>query len=127
MAAILSHAVAGAGIAAGLRPRARVPARYWIFAIFCAVIPDFDILLVWMGTDYRGMWGHRGITHSIAFAAALAAALMILSWVFLLHIPRALVDLRSPNETTAAFEALAMSGAALLVANWSRARMSRSG
>ena len=75
MAAILSHAVAGAGIAAGLRPRARLPARYWLFAIFCAVIPDFDILLVWMGTNYRGMWGHRGFTHSIAFAAALAALL----------------------------------------------------
>ncbi len=73
MAAIVSHAVAGVGIAAALSPRQRLPKRYWALAIFCAVIPDFDILLVWMGTDYRGMFGHRGITHSIAFAAALAA------------------------------------------------------
>jgi inner membrane protein len=75
MAALLSHAVAGAGIAAALRPSPSPPARYWALAIFCAVIPDFDIPLVWMGTNYRGMFGHRGITHSIAFAAALAALL----------------------------------------------------
>jgi inner membrane protein len=73
MAAILSHAVAGAAIAAALRPHPRPPARYWLYAVFCAVVPDIDVLLVWLGTDYRGMFGHRGITHSIAFAALLAA------------------------------------------------------
>jgi inner membrane protein len=77
MAAILSHAVAGAGVAAAFAPRPRLPFRYWAFAVSCAVIPDVDILLVWMGTNYRGMWGHRGFTHSVAFAAALAA---LLAW-----------------------------------------------
>lgn len=77
MAAILSHAVAGAGVAAALAPRPRLPIRYWALAVFCAVVPDVDILLVWMGTNYRGMWGHRGFTHSLAFAAALAA---LLAW-----------------------------------------------
>ncbi len=77
MAAILSHAIAGAAIAAALRPRPRPPARYWLFAIFCAVVPDLDVVLVWLGTDYRGMFGHRGLTHSIAFAAALAGLLSL--------------------------------------------------
>ncbi|SDR65246.1 hypothetical protein [Opitutus sp. GAS368] len=49
-------------------------------------------------------------------AAGLSAA-MIFSWVVLLHIPRALADLSNANETTAVFEALAMSGIALLLAN----------
>ncbi len=75
MAALLSHAVAGAGIAAALRPSARPPARYWALAVLCAVVPDFDIVVVWMGTNYLGMFGHRGFMHSISFAAALAAVL----------------------------------------------------
>jgi uncharacterized membrane protein len=44
-------------------------------------------------------------------------ALMIFSWVLLLHIPKALSDLNQVKETTATFEALAMSGAALLASN----------
>lgn len=75
MAAILSHAVAGAGIASALRPGARAPGRYWALAVLCAVVPDLDILVVWMGANYLGMFGHRGFMHSISFAAALAALL----------------------------------------------------
>lgn len=33
-----------------------------------------DILFVALGARYRGMWGHRGITHSLLFAVAAAAA-----------------------------------------------------
>jgi inner membrane protein len=42
-------------------------------------VPDVDIAFVWMGARYRGMFGHRGITHSVAFAVTLAAALV---WLF---------------------------------------------
>jgi uncharacterized membrane protein len=48
--------------------------------------------------------------------AALLSGLMIFVWVLVLHIPRAAANLSSSNETTAVFEALAMSGAAFLVA-----------
>ncbi|MEP7338260.1 MAG: DoxX family membrane protein [Acidobacteriota bacterium] len=48
--------------------------------------------------------------------AASLTAIMIFLWVVLLHIPRALADLHNANETTAVFEALAMTGAAILVA-----------
>lgn len=51
--------------------------------------------------------------------AATLSGLMIFLWVFLLHIPRALVDVRNSNETTAVFEALAMSGIAFIIAGWS--------
>src|SRR5262249_36231947 len=48
--------------------------------------------------------------------AASLTALMIFLWVVLLHIPRALAAPHDSNEATAVFEALAMSGAAILVA-----------
>jgi len=51
-----------------------------------------------------------------ALLAARLSALMIFLWVLMLHIPRALADLGVPGETSAIFEALAMSGVALLVA-----------
>ncbi len=47
--------------------------------------------------------------------AAILTGLMIFVWVLVLHIPRA-VTMSGPNETTAVFEALAMSGAAFLAA-----------
>ncbi|MGA9773620.1 MAG: hypothetical protein WBV94_31610 [Blastocatellia bacterium] len=59
-----------------------------------------------------------GIGIIIPMTARLAAsmtAIMIFLWVVLLHIPRALADLHNSNETTAVFEALAMTGAAVLV------------
>jgi uncharacterized membrane protein len=48
--------------------------------------------------------------------AAILSGLMIFVWFLVLHIPRAAANLSSSNETTAVFEALAMSGAAFLVA-----------
>ena len=48
--------------------------------------------------------------------AAICSGVMILLWVFLLHIPRAFADLKVPGETSAIFEALALSGVAFLIA-----------
>jgi hypothetical protein len=47
---------------------------------------------------------------------------MIFLWVFLVHIPRALAGPNHANETAGVFEALALSGVALLVAATRRAR-----
>jgi hypothetical protein len=60
---------------------------------------------------------------TVRLAAALSG-IMIFLWGVLLHIARAAVDIRSSNETTAVFEALAMSGAAFLVAATCRERHS---
>jgi uncharacterized membrane protein len=48
--------------------------------------------------------------------AGYLSGIMILLWVFLLHIPRAVAAPHDANETTAVFEALAVSGAAFLAA-----------
>jgi uncharacterized membrane protein len=57
-----------------------------------------------------GMW-----MRPTARLAALLTALMIFLWVILLHVPRALT-IRDFNESTAVFEALALTGMAMLLA-----------
>ena len=52
--------------------------------------------------------------------AGTLSGLMILLWVPLLHIPKALANPRDPGETSAIFEALALSGVAFLVAGGGR-------
>jgi len=37
-------------------------------------VPDADVALFLFGVPYDSFWGHRGFTHSIAFAAMTAAA-----------------------------------------------------
>jgi hypothetical protein len=49
--------------------------------------------------------------------AGVLTGLMIFSWVFLVHLPRAASTFpRTTNETTAVFEALAMAGIAWVAA-----------
>lgn len=48
--------------------------------------------------------------------AATLTAVMIFLWVIVLHIRRAVANIHDSNETTADFEAVAMTGAAVLVA-----------
>jgi inner membrane protein len=48
-------------------------------ATLCSIAPDFDVFTFDFGIDYADMFGHRGFTHSIVFAVALAA-LVTLIW-----------------------------------------------
>lgn len=52
----------------------------------------------------------------LARTAALLTAAMIFVWTLVLHLPRAVGDWPKPNESTAAFEALAITGLALILA-----------
>jgi inner membrane protein len=54
-----------------------VPRRAWAIAIAAAILPDADAIGFWLGVPYDSVFGHRGITHSLAFAAAFAA---VLAW-----------------------------------------------
>jgi uncharacterized membrane protein len=56
--------------------------------------------------------------------AATLVGIMILLWVMLLHIPRALASPQDPGETAAIFEALALSGAGFLLGSrkWGQER-----
>lgn len=72
MATIISHAVAAAGIAA-LFPARSLKPRVWIAGTVFSMLPDADVLGFRLGIAYGDVLGHRGFTHSLVFAAALAA------------------------------------------------------
>jgi hypothetical protein len=54
--------------------------------------------------------------------AVLWSGIMIVLWVLLLHIPRALADLHNAGETSGVCEALALSGVAFILADVRRDR-----
>ncbi len=74
MACPLTHAVVAATVAAIYR--FQPPAgTVWVIGIACAVLPDVDAVGYWLGVPYGSFWGHRGFTHSIAFAVLVSAGL----------------------------------------------------
>jgi len=79
MASVFSHAVAASAISVAFY-RPNVPKRVWIAGITCSVIPDLDVIGFRFGIPYGDFWGHRGFTHSLTFAALLAAALAVGIW-----------------------------------------------
>ena len=76
MASAFSHAVAAFGISACFY-RPDVPKRVWIIGVACAVLPDIDVIGFHFGIHYADFWGHRGFTHSLAFAALLATIIVL--------------------------------------------------
>jgi inner membrane protein len=76
MATILSHAVVAAAIGSAF-PAARVPKMLWISGGILAMVPDLDVVGFAFGVHYADFWGHRGFTHSLCFAAALAVLMTV--------------------------------------------------
>ncbi len=72
MASGFSHAVAALSIGTCFYRR-DIPNRVWIAGALCSVVPDLDIVGFRFGIRYGDFWGHRGFTHSLFFAALLAA------------------------------------------------------
>lgn len=70
MPSLLSHAVAAASLATWYRPRLLF--RVWLAGLVCSALPDIDVLGFQYGIRYGALWGHRGMTHSLLFAAVLA-------------------------------------------------------
>jgi len=79
MATAISHVLVAAAIGAAVgRPVAN--RRVWVVGAACAVLPDLDVLGFWFGIPYGHPLGHRGLTHSLAFAAVLTAAVVVFSF-----------------------------------------------
>jgi inner membrane protein len=72
MASAFTHAFFAASLGTVM-----VPSRWKVVAAgaLCAVIPDADVVAFAAGIPYAAMLGHRGLSHSLAFAAALALLL----------------------------------------------------
>jgi inner membrane protein len=71
MASAFTHAVAAASIGAVFSHRGW-PLRFWVLGAVCAIAPDADVVGVPLGIAFGSVFGHRGLTHSLLFAAALA-------------------------------------------------------
>jgi membrane-bound metal-dependent hydrolase YbcI (DUF457 family) len=72
------HTSRGAGRACGSIPPRVVSATLVLLSAACSVIPDLDVIGFKFDIRYGDMLGHRGLTHSIFFAAVLAASLALL-------------------------------------------------
>jgi inner membrane protein len=73
MASAFTHAIAGLAFGTAFR-RPGLPARFWILGAAGATIPDLDGVGFWLGVPYESIFGHRGFTHSLVFAALFATA-----------------------------------------------------
>jgi inner membrane protein len=73
MATLLTHALLGASIGHAAKPRSLNSAGFWGIAAFCSMLPDIDVIGFRMGVPYSALWGHRGMTHSLFFAAIVAS------------------------------------------------------
>src|SRR5438445_4549130 len=74
MCSVLTHPVVPVALAAIL-PQDTLSPTLVLVGAACAVIPDLDVIGVKFGVGSHPLLGHRGLTHSIVFAAALGALL----------------------------------------------------
>jgi inner membrane protein len=75
MASAFSHAFVA--LAMGKSSQSRVmDGRALTLGALCAVLPDIDVVGFGYGIQYGDLWGHRGLTHSLAFAVLWSALLV---------------------------------------------------
>jgi len=67
MASIFTHPAVPIALAVGLGNRV-VPPRLLFAGILLSLLPDLDVILLYMGVPWSSVYGHRGFTHSLAFA-----------------------------------------------------------
>ena len=71
MASAISHTAAALALGTAVLER---PWRWPLLLVgaLCAVLPDADVVAFAVGIPYENVLGHRGLSHSLCFAAALA-------------------------------------------------------
>lgn len=72
MPTVFTHAVATLAL-----PTRASGARLGAVLAACAVLPDLDVAAFWLGIPYDHPFGHRGATHSLAFAALVGCAVAL--------------------------------------------------
>jgi inner membrane protein len=73
MASVISHPAAVVALAPWFGED--VGRRACLLAAVGSILPDADVVGYWLGIPYGSPLGHRGLTHSLFFAAVLSAAL----------------------------------------------------
>jgi inner membrane protein len=77
MASLITHALVGTALGQAASPECRRRPAFWAAAVVCSILPDADVIGFQLGVHYGDLWGHRGMTHSLLFAAVLAAGLAV--------------------------------------------------
>jgi inner membrane protein len=72
MPTILSHAVAAIALKTAF-PEPAVPRKLFVAGAVCSMLPDLDVIGFALNVPYDHFLGHRGFTHSLVFAALVAA------------------------------------------------------
>ena len=76
MPSIMSHAVVASSLGAAGAPDRPMPARYWVALALLAALPDLDVVVYPLGLNAPHILGHRGLTHSLPFAAIVSALIV---------------------------------------------------
>ncbi|HKP04700.1 MAG TPA: metal-dependent hydrolase [Chthoniobacterales bacterium] len=76
MPTIISHAAVAVALMAGF-PARSVPRRLTELGVAVSIAPDIDVIGSRFGIEYGDLLGHRGLTHSILFAALLASVALL--------------------------------------------------
>ena len=67
MASVFAHGLSAFAFGK-LFPKQAMSTKVIVLGMLSAIMPDFDIISFSFGIPYEHMLGHRGITHSLAFA-----------------------------------------------------------
>lgn len=77
MASAFSHAIVALAMGKAFQSK-QLGWRELFLGACCSVVPDFDVIGLYVGIQYGDLWGHRGLTHSVALVALLAGSLVAL-------------------------------------------------
>ena len=69
MASLITHAFTAGALGKTLTS-AKLPPRFWALAVISSLLPDADVIGFGLGIEYGDLLGHRGLSHSLAFALA---------------------------------------------------------
>ena len=81
MATIFTHPI----VAISLSPWLRHSEKHWVILItgmILTILPDIDVIGFKLGIPYLHLFGHRGFTHSIFFAALMSG---VVAWILVYH------------------------------------------
>lgn len=77
MPSVITHAAVGLALATAFRP-AKAPPRLFVLATLLPMAPDMDNWF--FGAEGASPFSHRGASHSLAFAALVAGATVLLAF-----------------------------------------------
>jgi inner membrane protein len=84
MSSLFGHAVASVALGKAFSAE-KLSLSFWLLTIYCSVLPDSDVISFYFGIQYGNLLGHRGISHSILFAAIIGFAV---AYFFFRDVPR---------------------------------------